>query len=150
MELDIVAWHWLLLGLVLVIFELFLPSFTALWFGVGAFITGILLWFIPSLLLELQIVIWAIFSIVFTVLWFKVLKPLSVDKTKAGLPREAIIGQKGIVISIPGKDHTGIIRFTIPVLGADEWHCRSQDTLHIGDRVTVIDILGNDLIVSKL
>ncbi|RYZ92270.1 MAG: NfeD family protein, partial [Moraxellaceae bacterium] len=29
-------WHWVVLGIGLILFELMLPSFTALWFGVAA------------------------------------------------------------------------------------------------------------------
>jgi hypothetical protein len=36
----------------------------------------------------------------------------------------------------------------MPVLGSDEWHCRTQDALQVGDRVRVTDILGNDLVVQ--
>ena len=53
--------------------------------------------------------------------WFKYLKPLSYDKTIAGLPREAIIGQVGTVIAVPVIEHTGKVRFPMPILGDDEW-----------------------------
>ncbi len=45
-----------------------------------------------------QIVTWIILSVLCTLLWFKFIKPLSIDKTKAGLSREATIGQVGMVI----------------------------------------------------
>ena len=49
-----------------------------------------------------------ILSILCTILWFKFIKPLSIDKTKAGLPREATIGQVGMVIQT-GLNHGQII-----------------------------------------
>lgn len=150
MEFIVEPWHWLVLGILLVVFEIFLPSFTALWFGVGAVVVGILVWLFPALPLEAQVIIWVLLSIAFTVFWFKVLKPLSIDKTKAGLSREAILGQVGTVIAVPGLEHTGVVRFSMPVLGSDEWRCRSQEVLAIGDRITVIDILGNEIVVKKL
>ena len=36
----------------------------------------------------------------------------------------------------------------MPVLGSDEWNCRSTAEVKVGDRVQVIDILGNDLVVQ--
>ncbi|RYY80340.1 MAG: NfeD family protein [Moraxellaceae bacterium] len=150
MDLIPQPWHWMVLGLVLIIFEIFLPSFTALWFGVGACVVAVLLWIFPGLSIEIQFISWIILSIAFTVLWFKFLKPLARDKTKAGLAREAILGQVGIIIAIPLVEHTGVVRFTIPLLGTDEWRCRSQQELTVGDRVTVVDILGNELIVTKI
>jgi hypothetical protein len=46
-------------------------------------------------------------------------------------------------------DHEQIkVRFPMPVLGADEWNCRALSPAQVGDRVRVVDILGNDLIVQ--
>ena len=76
------------------------------------------------------------------------IKPLSIDKTKAGLPREATIGQIGMVIQTELAHDQIIVRFPMPILGADEWNCRSTTPVKVGDRVRVIDISGNDLIVQ--
>lgn len=95
-----------------------------------------------------QVITWGILSILCTLLWFKFIKPLSIDKTKAGLSREATIGQVGMVIQT-GLEHEQIlVRFSLPVLGSDEWHCRCTTPVKVGDRVRVIDILGNDLVVQ--
>lgn len=150
MDLILQPWHWMVLGLALITFEIFLPSFTALWFGVAACMVAVLLWLFPGLGIEVQFISWIILSVLFTVLWFKFIKPLSGDKTKAGLAREAILGQVGIIIATPLVEHTGVVRFTIPLLGTDEWRCRSQQELTLGDRVTVVEILGNELIVTKI
>ena len=40
MELELVYWHWLVLGMLLVGFEIFVPSFTVLWFGLGAVVVA--------------------------------------------------------------------------------------------------------------
>ena len=82
--------------------------------------------------------------------WFKYLKPLSVDRTKAGLSREAIVGEVGQVISAPGEERRGRMRFPAPILGADEWQIISSDSLAIGDRVRVKDVSGNSLLVEKV
>jgi len=141
-------WHWLLLGVLLIFSELILPAFAALWFGVAAIIVSIILWIFPSLSFTAQVVCWIILSVLCTVAWFKFIKPLSVDKTKAGLPREATIGQTGMVIQV-GLDHDQIlVRFPMPVLGSDEWNCRTLSPVQVGDRVRVTDILGNDLVVQ--
>ena len=55
-------WHWLAFGMALMAIEIFLPSFTALWFGAGAILVGILLLLIPSLSLAWQVGIWAVAS----------------------------------------------------------------------------------------
>ena len=148
MNFIIEPWHWFVLGILLILSELVLPAFAAIWFGIAAVVVSILYWLFPSMSFTLQIVCWLVLSIICTVAWFKFVKPLSVDKTKAGLPREATIGQTGLVIQI-GLAHEQIrVRFPLPVLGSDEWNCRTLATVQVGDRVKVTDILGNDLVVQ--
>ena len=148
MEFKLLYWHWLVLGMVLIIAEIFLPSFTIFWFGLGAIIVAGLLLLIPGMTLSWQLFIWAIASCGFTFLWFKYFKPLMTDRTKAGISREAILGERGQVIKTPDEGHHGIVRFTTPLLGADEWQFICEENLKIGDRVYVKDISGNTLIVE--
>jgi inner membrane protein len=148
MEFVLEPWHWFVLGFALVVSELILPAFAALWFGVGAILVGVLFWLFPSLSVPSQFVIWMVLSILCTVLWFKFIKPLSTDKTKAGLSREATIGQVGMVIQIHLEHEQIKVRFPMPVLGSDEWTCRTLSTVNVGDRVRVVDILGNELVVQ--
>jgi hypothetical protein len=72
-----------------------------------------------------------------------------VDRTKAGISREAILGEIGQVIRIPEQEKRGIIRFTTPLLGTDEWPFICDQQVIAGDRVIVKDISGNTLIVEK-
>ncbi|MEB3767572.1 NfeD family protein [Acinetobacter sp. MD2] len=148
MTLILEPWHWFVVGIVLMLSELILTAFAALWFGIAAVMVSILLWLFPWMSLSLQLITWIILSIVCTILWFKFIKPLSTDKTKAGLAREATIGQVGMVIQT-GLSHEQVkVRFPVPVLGADEWICRTMTPVAVGDRVSVVDILGNDLVIQ--
>jgi len=148
MEFVLEPWHWFVLGILLILSELILPAFAALWFGVGAIMVGILYFLFPMIGPTTQLIIWIVLSVLCTVAWFKIIKPLSVDKTKAGLSREATIGQVGMVIQTNMELNQIKVRFPIPVLGNAEWICRSQSEVQVGDRVRVIDIMGNDLIVQ--
>jgi hypothetical protein len=71
------------------------------------------------------------------------------DRTKAGISREAILGETGQVIKIPEQENRGMVRFTPPLLGADEWPFICDRDIVLGDRVAVKDISGNTLIVMK-
>lgn len=142
-------WHWIVFGVVLALLEIFVPSFTALWFGLGAILLGIVLFIFPELSLVMQILMWTVFSVLMTWLWFKYLKPLSVDRTAAGLSREAVIGEVGQIILKPEEGRRGRVRFSVPVLGDDEWEVISKEDLALGDRVRVVDVSGNSLLVEK-
>lgn len=142
-------WHWLLFGIALIVLEIFAPSFTIFWFGLAAVIVSALFWLIPTLTLPVQIVIWVVLSIIITLVWFKFVRPLfNKDHTKAGLPREATIGQVGMVIGLIPEHNEAKVRFPMPILGSDEWTCRLLAETKIGERVVVKDILGNQLVVE--
>jgi membrane protein implicated in regulation of membrane protease activity len=63
-------WHWFVLGILLILSELILPAFAALWFGIAAVVVSILFWLFPSMSFALQVVCWIILSIICTVAWF--------------------------------------------------------------------------------
>ena len=149
MDLVLLYWHWIVFGLALMVTEIFLGSFFIFWFGAAATFVGLLLVPCPELSETTQIIIWAITSTAFALAWFKIIKPLNVDKTKAGLSREALVGEIGQVLKVPTGEKRGKVRFPAPLIGSDEWLIISQDELNIGDRVSVVDLSGNSLIVKK-
>ena len=149
MTFEILPWHWVVFGIAVMVSEMFLGTFFILWFGAAAVVVGVMLFLIPDLSMTWQILLWTILSSVLALGWFKYLKPLSIDRTKAGLSKEAITGEVGQVLIVPTEDKRGKLRFPAPVLGADEWIIISQDELTIGDRVRVVDVSGNSLIVKK-
>lgn len=148
--MELLYWHWVLFGFALMALEIVLPSFMMLWFGLSALIIGGLLYVAPELSLTWQISLWTVLSIGITFAWFKWLRPLSKDKTLAGLGKEALIGQAGTVIKVPTAHGRGKLRFSAPILGNDEWDflLQNNQSVAIGDRVRVTDISGNSLIVN--
>ncbi|MCB1755412.1 MAG: NfeD family protein [Gammaproteobacteria bacterium] len=149
MEILILYWHWLVFGMLLMAAEIFIPSFTIFWFGLGALVVSALLWFFPALSLSWQLAVWALASSVFALLWFKLIRPTMIDRTKAGIAREAIAGESGQVIRAPTQHSRGIVRFTTPVLGDDEWEFICDSEVRLGDRVIVRELSGNTLLVEK-
>ena len=148
--MELVYWHWIVLGIVLMLAEMFIGSFFIFWFGAAAVVVGLSLVIAPGIGAPAQLIFWTLLSLVFAVAWFRFLKPLSKDVTKAGLSREALIGEIGQVLSAPNGDKRGMVRFPAPLLGSDEWLIMSQDSLSIGDRVSVKDVSGNSLIVVRV
>ena len=118
----ILYWHWLIFGMLLMMLELFVPSMTILWFGLGGLLVGAWLWVVPGAGFSLQLFVWALASCGFVLLWFKLLKPRMVHRTTAGISREAVLGEVGQVIQPAGDERLGRVRFTTPLLGEDEWY----------------------------
>lgn len=147
--MNIVWWHWLVLGFCLIGLELLIPSFTIIWFGLGAVAVALLVLVVPGVPLWLQVLLWAIASVMFTLMWFKYLRPKS--RTHAGQSKEALIGETGIIIRGTVDSYAkGTVRFRIAILGADEWTCYADEPLSVGDTVQVEDIEGQMLKVRKL
>ena len=141
-------WHWLVLGFTLMIAEIFIPTFASLWFGAAALIVAALAWLIPMPIL-FEVLIWLSLSVIFMFAWVKYIKPLSVNRTKAGLSGSAIIGETGMIVLKPQAKSLGVIRFNVPIFGADEWSCRTLgEAVEVGDRVVVTDIIDNELVVA--
>lgn len=144
------AWHWFVFGLVLTTAELFVPSFALLWFGVAGILVGAIAYvFVMSFLV--QVVIWLGLSVLFCIGWFKFINPKFKMQTKSGLGAGTIIGDDGMIVIVPSPQQAGVVRFSVPKAGASEWACRSRDNLplQIGERVIVLDIIGNELLVDK-
>lgn len=144
-----VYWLWLGIGMLLIGLEIFLPTFVTLWFGVGALIVGVSVLVAPGMTLTWQVLLWAVASAAFTWAWFGYFRQRSPNRTMAGLSREAIQGETGHVIAAPFGEKRGVMRFATPKLGSDEWEFICQQAVAIGDRVTVDDVSGNTLLVSK-
>ena len=150
MEFAFEYWQWIVFGIALMLSEIFIGSFFIVWFGAAAVVVGLLFLPLPNMSGTAQLVIWAISSASFALAWFKLIIALNIDKTKAGLSKEALLGEIGQVLQVPSGDKRGKVRFPAPVLGSDEWLIISHENVSIGDRVSVVDLSGNALIVKKV
>jgi hypothetical protein len=146
--MNILWWHWLVLGMLLIGLELVVPSFTIIWFGLGAVLVSIVLAIFSALSLPVQILIWTVASALLTLVWFRFLNPRS-SKTFAGSSKGAVVGETGLVIRAAAPFAKGIVKFQLPLLGADEWPCIADDALEVGDRVRVVDVEGHVMKVEK-
>lgn len=135
-------WHWIVLGVVLVLLELAIPAFFLIWFGLGALLVGIATALVPSLPLAAQVGIWTVASITFIWFWFKIFRR-DVHKTQIGQSRGAMIGEIGLVTRAIGPYDRGEVRFQKPILGAEVWEARAESEIAVGDRVRVVDVEGN-------
>lgn len=148
--MQIYWWYWIIGGFCLIGLELIVPSFTIIWFGLGALVVGAFTALWSDFSVAGQVALWSLASVSFTLLWFKYLKPKG-DRTHAGMSKEGIVGESGIIIRGTEDSYgRGTVRFRISVLGADEWSCYSNKLLSVGDNVRVVDIEGQILKVVKI
>lgn len=143
----IAYWHWMVLGLLLVSSEIFVPSFVMLWFGASAVAVGLVIAVVP-LGFVWQLLLWGLLSALDLFIWFKYVHPKMKNKSLAGMAREQVVGQQGMVINKGSKFGHGIMRFSVPMLGSEEWAFICNDPIEVGDKLLVEDLSGNKLIVK--
>ncbi len=141
---NILWWHWIVLGIILILMELVVPSFTIFWFGLGALVTGLLVALLPEIPLKWQILVFSLSSIGFTFLWFRLFVPRKKMKSLL-MDEKSAIGQTGIAASralLPGQK--GRVAFSVPVLGEESWSYQADEPIETGNRVRVVAILSQD------
>jgi membrane protein implicated in regulation of membrane protease activity len=56
-DMELVWWHWMILGLALGLLELVVPAFFVIWFGLGALLVGIVMLVAPDMAFTSQILL---------------------------------------------------------------------------------------------
>ena len=128
-----IAWMWMAIGLALVVIELFVPSFFALFFGVSAIIVGLLSLMFPTLSLTVLGFLFSIISIISIVVFFKVIKP-RIKTTKT----ISYTDQVGIVVKVNSDAKTGVILFPSPVENKEKWDIHSVDNLVLDEHYKAV------------
>jgi membrane protein implicated in regulation of membrane protease activity len=83
------------------------------------------------------------------VAWFLFVKPLEPDKSEPASVKSVLLGETGLVLRAPSQETGGMIRFSSPLLGSEDWPIIPLDEVKEGDLVTVVDLLGKSLVVRK-
>lgn len=142
-ELD--YWHWLVLGLALMILEILAPSTFFLWMGLAAMVVGGLLWFMPGMGLEVQLILFATLSIVTIGLGRSYLKrhPVETDRPTLNVRGAQNVGRI-LTLDAPIVNGVGRVRVDDTL-----WKVIGPD-LPAGTRVEVIGVEGTALRVRPL
>ncbi len=145
--MDLSWWHWVALGLLLVVLEMFVTTFFLLWFGLGALLTGLLVAVLP-LSFTAQLLLWSISSTVMVAVWVKYFK-MPAD-TRPGQAKDNVLGLTGLMTRAVTETGKGEILFQRPVLGADRWPVVADVPIPAGGKARVVDVLGQTLKVEAV
>jgi inner membrane protein len=145
--MELAWWHWMVLGMGLVVLEMLLPTFFLMWFGLGALLVGVVTLFaVPGF--PAQLVLWAVASLAMMGVWIRYFKVP--DRTRAGRAKEGVLGITGLITRPVSEAGPGEILFQRPVLGADRWPVVADEPIPAGGKARVVDVLGQRLKVEKL
>jgi membrane protein implicated in regulation of membrane protease activity len=128
---NIEFWHWGVLGFLLLVAEMFLPTgFVLIWIGSSALIVGGLAWLWPALSWQGQLVLFGVLSIVSFFVW-KRLRPANLGSDQPTLNRRGH--------SYVGKLH----------VDDSQWRITGADA-EAGAQVRVVAADGNTLKVERV
>ena len=132
-------WHWIVLGILFIILEMATGTFIVLGFGIAAVLVG-LLDLALSMNFLAQITLWILFSIVIIAVSFKYFK----DQPTVSSSGQSNHGfdTKGTVTETIEAHSRGKVKFDNPVLGNTVWHASADQTLNVGERVTIEEVNG--------
>lgn len=68
-EMLFVFWYWWVLALAFLVVEILATGFFFLWMAASGFVTGIMVWLIPSVSMNVQIIVFSILSIIAIAVW---------------------------------------------------------------------------------
>ena len=133
--------HWLVIGLVLIIIELFVWSVFLLWIGASAITVSIIFYLIPEISGPLQLIIFLILASSATYLSKRYYPVKTVDDQLNDKAKKHI-GKECIIESI----ENGVTKVKI---GESLWFAKGSN-LSAGQRVKIIDVESSTFIIEPL
>ena len=143
---NLLWWHWIAFGLVLLTLETFSGTFLMLGLGVAAIIVGIVDVLFP-IGVQIQLTIWLILSVISIAWWFKYMRDNAIDETGQS---NYTLETEGTVIKTIEPNSRGEVKFDLPVLGNTTWIATSKEELDINTRVKIVEIKGQLIEVASL
>lgn len=88
-------WHWWIIGIILIILELFAPGAFFLWMGIAAGLVGLILVVAPEMTWQYQFIVFAVVSVVSIVVWRNYLNkhPTETDRPTLNMRGEQYVGR---------------------------------------------------------
>lgn len=139
-------WHWIIVGILLLIAEMMVGTFFMLGLGVAAIVTGLIdMLFVTTFSIEL--LLWIVFSLLAIVAWFRWVKePRKTDSGQSNYRLDTL----GIVQEDIAPHSRGKVTFDTPVLGNTSWHATAKIDIAKGIRVKIVQINGQLIEVEPI
>lgn len=140
-------WCWLILGMVLLISEFFLPGFIIFFFGVAACAVSIVTFLAPELGLAWQILIFAIFSVVLLVISRRYIPGVFRGNNticEVDIDLDDVSGETAVSVTDIQPDGNGKVEFRGTL-----WNAMSGEEIQCGECVRIISRKNITLIVEK-
>ncbi len=135
---------WLVLAIILFIIEALTVGMVCIWFGIAAVVSMLSTFFTSNVYIQ-----WLIFIIVavVTLVLFRPLAKKSISDSKEKTNSEALIGRTAFLTEEINEEKRGRLK-----VGDVSWIAVSQsgETIAKGEKVKIVSITGNKLVVQKV
>jgi hypothetical protein len=142
--MEIVYWHWWVLGLVLLVAEMLSPTgFFLLWIGAAAVLVGAVAWLVPSLGWEVEVMMFGVLSVASFFAW-KRLRPAPGASDQPALNRRghSYVGRT-FTLATPIVNGVGKLH-----VDDSQWRISGPDA-DAGTQVKVVAVDGATLKVDR-
>lgn len=139
-------WHWIIFGIFLITFEIFIGTFFMLGLGLAAMIVGA----IDNLFnigVQMELTLWMFFSLGSIFIWFKYLKDTTIETSGQS---NYTLDTQGVVEEPISANGRGKVKFDTPVLGNTIWHATSRHDIPLASRVKIVEVKGQLIEVETL
>jgi membrane protein implicated in regulation of membrane protease activity len=136
-------WHWWVLGVVLLILEVFAPGAFFLWLAIAAAVVGLVVMAMPAMAWDMQLLVFAVLSVAAVVLgrlWLK-RHPIVTDRPMLNRRGDQYVGRV-FTLDEPVINGFGKIR-----VDDTTWKIRGDDCA-AGARIRVVGVDGTTLLVD--
>ena len=146
LDANVVWWHWITLGFILLILEMNTGTFIILGLAIAAIIVGMLDFTIHMTFIN-QILIWIAFSLLSLWAWKRWAKVAHVSDSGQSNYNLDTLG----VVTVPIEPNSrGKVTFDTPILGNTLWTATSRQSIPKEARVKIIEIHGQLIEVEQI
>jgi membrane protein implicated in regulation of membrane protease activity len=140
---------WIILGIIFIFVEFFIPGLVIAFFGVGALITALTTWIKLTTTLTSQLLVFIISSILFLVFLRKYVKRTFLGKTKEAESGRSFNVEIGKIVPVVEFIQPGEVGGKVRYMGTT-WSATASEPIAPGESVEIIGNDGLTLIVEKV
>jgi len=139
-------WHWIIIGIIVMIFELVTFTFIFLAFGIAFIFVGIIDFFFATNI-NTELIIWITLSTAFIIIWYLFFRSKLVSYAGQSSNMLDTMGRVEEEIKAYEK---GKVMFDIPVLGSKHWSASAKHDIAVGARIRILEVKGQLLMVEEV
>ncbi|MBN2767499.1 MAG: NfeD family protein [Campylobacterales bacterium] len=146
LDQNILWWHWVILGFILLVIELNTGTFFILGLAIASVLVGLLDYWL-QFSFTTEILLWLAFSVVFIAIWYKKFRIKQISDSGQSNYR---LDTLGTITKDITANSRGEVVFDIPVLGNTKWPATAKEDIAKDTRVVIVQINGQLIEVKSI